>query len=269
MLTNDDDAAFQCTANSIHNMPRMIPWNEFRMSANMESVLKGYEDPRIGVFFSPAISDGEYRGLRNGYTVVDLAKPELFYDNLSAIGPKWQPVDAQNSITWEIMLSPEAYFLRAEGALNGWNMGGTAEELYNLGIEKSMMYWGISDAAAIAAYQQSTNVPVSTHDAPNPVSTIPVKFDPSVALEQIMTQKWLGLFPDGWEAWAEARRTDLPKMYPRMASENPDVGPDEMMRRVQFVSGEYETNSEAVQEAIQMLGGPDKGSTRLWWDPEN
>jgi hypothetical protein len=52
-----------------------------------------------------------------------------------------------------------------------------------------------------------------------------------------------------------------------MASENPDVAPDEMMRRVQFVSGEYETNAEAVQDAIQKLGGPDKGSTRLWWNP--
>ena len=271
MTSNDDDAEFQCTANSIHNMPRMIPWNEFRMSSAMESTLRGYDDPRIGIFFSPAVDPefGEYRGLRNGYEIVDLAKPELFYDKLSAIGPKWQPVDAQNSITWEIMLSPEAYFLRAEGALKGWNMGGTAEDFYNMGIEKSMMYWGITDQAAIAAYQQSSNVPIATHDAPTPISTVPVKYDPAVALEQIMTQKWLGLYPDGWEAWAEVRRTDLPNMYPRMASENADVGPDEMMRRVQFVSGEYETNRTAVDDAIQKLGGPDKGSTRLWWNPDN
>jgi hypothetical protein len=153
--------------------------------------------------------------------------------------------------------------------MKGWNMGGTAEELYNSGIEMSMRRWGITDAAVISAYQQSSNVPVATHDAPTPVSTIPVKFDPAVGMEQIMTQKWLGLYPDGWEAWAEARRTDLPNMYPRMASENPDVGVNDMMRRVQFVSGEYETNSTAVEDAIQKLGGPDKGSTRLWWNPAN
>jgi hypothetical protein len=270
MTSNLDDAEFQCTANSIHNMPRMIPWNEFRMSATMESILRGYEDPRMSAYFSPAVDPefGEYRGLRNGYEIVDLAKPGLFYDKLSAMGPKWQPVDAQSSITWEIMMSAEAYFLRAEGALKGWNMGGTAEELYNSGIEKSMIQWGITDQAAINAYRQSTNVPIATHDAPFPVTTIPVKYDPAVGLEQIMTQKWLALYPDGWEAWAEARRTDFPRMYPRMASENPDVAPDEMMRRVQFVSGEYETNAEAVQDAIQKLGGPDKGSTRLWWNPE-
>lgn len=268
MTDNADDGVFHTTVNSPNGRNQMIPWNEFRMSATMESVMKGYDDPRIGQYFLPAVSDGEFRGLRNGYEVVDLAKPELFYDNLSKMGPRWETVDQQSSNPWEILLSPEAYFLRSEGALKGWNMGGTAEEFYNLGIEKSMIHWGITDPNVIAAYQQSTNVPIPTHDAPTPVSTVPVKFDPGIAMEQIMTQKWLGLYPDGWEAWAELRRTDLPNMYPRMASENPDVGVDEIMRRVTFVSGEYETNGTAVEDALKKLDGPDKGSTRLWWDPE-
>ena len=271
MTSNADDALFQTTANSPNGMNRMIPWNEFRMSAAMESVLKGYNDPRMEHFFSPAVTDGEYRGLRNGYAVIDLNKEELHFTNLSSMGPRWATVEQEDSNPWEIMRSPEAYFLRAEGALKGWNMSGTAEELYNKGIEMSMGCWGITDAAVIQAYQQSTSLPDTTHDAPDPVSTIPVKFDASddaVALEQIATQKWLGLYPDGWEAWAELRRLDLPKMYPRMVSENPDVGVDEIMRRVQFVMDEYTTNSAAVEDAIAKLGGPDKGSTRLWWDPE-
>ena len=159
-------------------------------------------------------------------------------------------------------------------------MGVTAEEAYNKGIEMSMNYWGFTDAGVINSYQQSMNVPVGTHDSPNapagfqgtgdPVSNIPVRFDagnPDVALEQILTQKWLGLYPDGWEAWADQRRADLPKRYPIMASENADVGVNDMMRRVQFVSSEYEQNADAVNAAVGMLSGPDKGSTRLWWDP--
>ncbi len=142
-----DNAEFQCTANSRHNMPRMIPWNEFRMSATMESVLLGYNDPRTGAYYSPCVDQefGEYRGLRNGYTIVDMAAPNLFYDKLSRIGPKWIPVDQQNTITWEILMCPEAWFLRAEGALKGWNMGETAENCYNNGIEMSMNQWGITD----------------------------------------------------------------------------------------------------------------------------
>ncbi|MEE9462547.1 MAG: SusD/RagB family nutrient-binding outer membrane lipoprotein [Bacteroidales bacterium] len=281
METLDDNAEFQNTANSPHNMPRMIGWNEFRMSSAMESVLTGYDDPRVAAFFSPAVDPefGEWRGLRNGYEIVDLAAPELFYDKLSRIGPKWVPITQQDVITWEILMAPEAYFCRAEGALKGWNMGGTAEELYNSGIEMSMLYWGI-DPALIGPYQQSANVPVGTHDSPNapagflgvgdPVSTIPVKFDAgdaAVAREQILTQKWLGLYPDGWEAWADQRRADLPKRYPIMASENADVGVNDVMRRVQFVSSEYEQNADAVSGALGKLSGPDKGSTRLWWDP--
>jgi hypothetical protein len=272
MLSNEDDALFQCTANSPHNMPRMLPWTEFRMSAAMESVLNGYDDPRLPLMYSPAKTDGAYRGMRNGYEIVDLGGiPDLTPDNLSDYGPRYMPVSVQDNLTYEIMLSPEAYFLRAEGALKGWSMGGTAEELYNKGIEVSMGFWEITDPAVISAYQQSTSIPIATHDAPDPVSTIPVLFDASddaVALEQIHTQKWLGLFPDGWEAYANLRRADLPKMYDRMASENPDVGVDEIMRRMQYVSDEYNVNADAVTDGISKLGGPDKGSTRLWWDPE-
>jgi hypothetical protein len=271
MISNADNAFFQCTANSPHSMPQISAWNEFRMSAAMESVLKGYDDPRMEHYFSPAVADGEYRGLRNGYEIVDLANPKLHPDSLSRIGPQWMPVSVESSLPWEIILSPEAYFLRAEGALKGWNMGGTAEEFYNKGIEMSMRRWGIDDDAEIEAYRQSTNLPVATHDAPDPVSTVPVKFDTSddsIALEQIATQKWLALYPDGWEAWADLRRRDLPRMYPRMASDNPYVGVDELMRRLTFPPSEYELNAAAVQDAITKLGGPDLGSTRLWWDPE-
>jgi len=42
MESLSDNAEYQCTANSRHNMPRMIPWNEFRMSSTMECVLRGY-----------------------------------------------------------------------------------------------------------------------------------------------------------------------------------------------------------------------------------
>lgn len=39
------------------------------------------------------------------------------------------------------------------------------------------------------------------------------------------------------------------------------------MRGMPYVSREYELNGAAVEDAITKLGGPDKGITRLWWDP--
>jgi hypothetical protein len=67
MTDNTHDANFQTTPNSIYGMNQFTPWNEFRMSAAMESILNGYEDPRRGHFFRPAVTDGEFRGLRTGY----------------------------------------------------------------------------------------------------------------------------------------------------------------------------------------------------------
>ena len=44
------------------------------------------------------------------------------------------------------MCAAEVCFLRAEGALLGWNMGGTAENLYNEGIRTSISQWGAPNA---------------------------------------------------------------------------------------------------------------------------
>lgn len=76
------------------------------------------------------------------------------------------------------------------------------------------------------------------------------------------------MFPNGWEAWAEARRTGYPRQYARAASDNPDVAVDEIPSRMIYTSSEFTTNEEAVGTAISSseLGGQDKNSTKLWWD---
>jgi hypothetical protein len=83
-----------------------------------------------------------------------------------------------------------------------------------------------------------------------------------------MTQKWLAIYPNGWEAWAELRRTGYPKQYARVQSENPDVGVNDVMRRMIYVASEFDTNGDAVQAAIAgpELGGADKNNTKVWWD---
>ena len=102
------------------------------------------------------------------------------------------------------------------------------------------------------------------------VADIPVAFssDPETQFEQIITQKWLALYPNGWEAWAELRRTGYPKQYARVQSENSDVAADEIMRRMVYVSSQFDTNAESVEAAIAgpELNGADKNNTKLWWD---
>jgi len=271
MESNDDNAVFQTSQGDggWNPLPIMLPWNEFRMSASMESVLKGYADPRLSAYFRPAVTTGLYTGMRNGLTVAQISEPQRHYDNLSTMAERWSTPGNEFTTPIEVILASEAYFLRAEGALKGWNMGITPEEAYNKGIEMSLSYWG-ADAAAIAAYQQSSATPVGVSDFNSPpMTTIPVKFGASAdeQLEQIITQKWIALFPDGWEAWGDIRRLELPNLYPIMNSDNPDVPVGSIMRRVGYVPNEFATNQAAVDDAITKLGGPDIASTRLWWDP--
>src|SRR6185437_10166832 len=51
----NDDAFIQrsTTGNDINGLSTMSDWNEFRMSATMASVLKGYQDPRTAQYFLP------------------------------------------------------------------------------------------------------------------------------------------------------------------------------------------------------------------------
>ena len=42
-------------------------------------------------------------------------------------------------------------------------------------------------------------------------------------LEQIITQKWLAVFPNGNEGWAEFRRTDYPRLRNILNNNSEDV----------------------------------------------
>lgn len=271
MMDNSDNAYVATNQDSYNEYSRVTDWGEFRMSASMESVLKGYEDPRLEVYFAEA-ANGGYHGARNGIQPGE--RTAELVDNNSNMHEYWQnTVEAPIPI----LRAAEVYFLRAEGALRGWQMDGTAEELYEEGIRQSLgeyQYQPIP-TSEYDDYISSTNTPIALDYADDkfdigPLSDIPVRFqttaDFETKLEQIITQKWIGLYPDGWEAWTEYRRTRYPKLYPIVVSLNPNISEDGIFRRMTFVTDEYDNNTAATNGAVNLLGGPDRNDTRLWWD---
>ncbi|MCE6990203.1 SusD/RagB family nutrient-binding outer membrane lipoprotein [Dyadobacter sp. CY323] len=280
LTTATDDAMMVRTAVSsadANGLSRIAAWGEFRMSATMESILKGYNDPRMAQFFQPAFNTKTYEGVRNGLSPAQLIEPLNTNDNNSNIGARWVRNTGTGS-GWEnllavkadIMHAAEAHFLKAEGALNGWNMGtGTAQSFYEEGIRQSMATWGFS-GAVVETYINGTTPPIAPGDSQNSpaVSNIPVKWGatPAIQREQIGTQKWLALYPDGCEAWAEFRRSLFPKLYHVVNSVNPDVPNTAFIRRFPFIDSEKANNKVAVTDAVKLLNGPDKASTALWWD---
>lgn len=265
-----DDAMIRVSSNSQNPLNFIAAWNSMCMSGAMESYMKGYNDPRMYAYFSPN-ANGLYHGIPNGLVEREwTAQPYKTMDSLNNAGPRFSP-DLMNENPYHVMYAAESYFLRAEGALNNWNMGGSVKDLYEQGIRTSMRQWGISVETKINDYIGNTGTPVPLNDRFNTpaVSDIPVAFstDPGTQLQQIMTQKWLALFPNACESWSELRRTGFPELYPIKTSSNPDIAPNSMISRIPFVSTEKDMNAEAVVEATALLGpGGDKASTKVWWN---
>jgi hypothetical protein len=89
-----------------------------------------------------------------------------------------------------------------------------------------------------------------------------------VMLQRIITQKWIAMFPDGQEAWADYRRTGYPQLFPVVNNfSGGTISTTTQIRRLAYPSNEYTTNTAAVTAAVAtLLNGPDNGGTRLWWD---
>ena len=253
-------------------------WDDLRMSAAMQSILQGYNDPRLPIYWQPAVTTGQYSGVRNGLYASEKIIPinsRMYNSNLGTKWCYWNP-SIQDWVTHYdvpqgIIHAAEAYFLKAEGALNGWNMGGgTAQSYYTLGIQTSMAQWGVTDQNAINTYISNTATPVALNDyfSSPAVNNYPVSWstDATMQRKQIAQQKWLGLFPDGMEAWSDVRRSGYPELYHIIHSDNADISPSQFIRRMTFLATEQQTNTAAVANAVQLLGGPDKVTTPLWWD---
>jgi hypothetical protein len=243
-----------------------VAWGDIRMSADMESIMNGYSDPRIAKYFKESADfPGQYRGIRTGINMT--AKSDRI--GMSEIGS----VVASNE---KVFMTPaEVYFLRAEGALRGWNMGGTAQSLYEAGITTSFAQHGVSGAATyIADNVKMAKDFVDVKDAANngvAVNKVTIAWDGTavneVKLQKIITQKWIANFPEGQEAWSEYRRTGYPKLLRVISNTSggkitTEFGP----RRVNFVQSEKDGNPGGVATGLAKLGGPDNGGTRLWWD---
>ena len=75
LLTDVADNALMTknqVGNDYNGLATISGWGEFRMSASMESILKGFDDPRIGIYFQPAFNTKTYEGVRNGLGSVEL-----------------------------------------------------------------------------------------------------------------------------------------------------------------------------------------------------
>ena len=266
-------------------------YNDCCVGASFESILKGYNDPRLTKMVLPVgwkldsnkqqidITDkngnatnsiGEVHGIRNGFSVPSSAVYKMYSIPMVEIGT----TVLSDKYPLPIMKVAEAYFLRAEGALRGWTMGGDAESLYNEGIRVSLAEYGV-EASYNDYVNDNTRMAQDYVDPYNSdlniaaMNNVTVKFggDNETKLQKIITQKWIAMFPEGQEAWSEFRRTGYPKLFPIVENRSAGlVAEGDFIKRLPFCLDERNNNPAGVASGVTLLGGADNIGTRLWWD---
>lgn len=283
MKTKDDEAKMERGASLEfkNNLDVLInQYNECRMGSSMLAYLGGYQDPRLPKYFNTSTVSqavtvgtyGKYSGVPTGH---DVSSNDAFKDSS-------RPAITSTTPTYWMRAS-EVYFLLAEAALHGFAVGGTAESLYEKGIEMSFEENGIA-SSEVADYMSSGLKPsaYSFHlTNPGVNVDVPAVTEATTAwsgtdeekLEKIMIQKWIALYPNGQEAWTEYRRTGYPKLHSTITNySNGEVDSEVGIRRMRFptnksTSAEDIANLESARKLLR--GGLDKAGTRLWWDNKN
>lgn len=283
MKTKDDEAKMERGASLEfkNNLDVLInQYNECRMGSSMLAYLGGYQDPRLPKYFNTSTVSqavtvgtyGKYSGVPTGH---DVSSNDAFRDSS-------RPAITSTTPTYWMRAS-EVYFLLAEAALHGFAVGGTAESLYEKGIEMSFEENGIA-SSEVADYMSSGLKPsaYSFHlTNPGVNVDVPAVTEATTAwsgtdeekLEKIMIQKWIALYPNGQEAWTEYRRTGYPKLHSVVTNySNGEIDSEIGIRRMRFptnksTSAEDIANLESARKLLR--GGLDKAGTRLWWDNKN
>ncbi len=236
-----DNAIFQFTDAAPNNFrmatARIGDFNVYVMSETSEDILKQYNDPRIATFFRPTESNpGDYKGLLNG---PDASETTITIADFSLAGTIFR--ENTGLLKANIMTSWETHFLLAEAALNGY-IDGDRQGLYEEGVRQSFDYWGVE-------------MPV------NYLTEGEAVFDLDIALEQVITQKWISSYVKGFEGWIEYRRTNIPELKTVAASLNNDLIPVKMP----YPIDEAALNTQAYQAAIDKIGG-NSINAKVWWD---
>lgn len=246
-------------------------YDDTRMGASIYCYLKGYNDPRLEAYFK-AYEKGDEKGDMD--TAVPPAIPRSGNDYNTAAVIRVEQFDPS---VW--MTASEVEFLLAEAAAAGYGVPGSAQSHYENGIKLSFEEHGLEGADA---YAQGTTTPAAFTDKIHPEysqeapSAVTVKWDDSLSeeakLEKIITQKYLALFPNGFEAWSEWRRTGYPRLLkPYKNISNAGVvtsdGHKDGVRSLPYPQEEINLNKENVTKAINdFRGGSNTANVNVWWD---
>lgn len=236
--SNDDNAQLEYPGDGTWDYPIFAyqrSRDDHAISATLVDTLQSLADPRLPVY-AKANKYGTYAGMPNGSD-----NPPFRLDSVSRIGTYF----ASATTPAVLMSYAEVLFLEAEAAERGWITDKTAAELYDAAITASMQVYGIPQTAIDSYLAQPAVAYAGGADG----------------FRQIGVQKWIALYGNGPEAYAEWRRTGYPNLTP---------GPDALNGgripvRLPYPTLEQALNGANLSEAVNRQGGASLNDP-VWWD---
>jgi hypothetical protein len=229
--------------------------SNIKFSKTFIDQLKNNNDPRLRIYAKlEATGDNNpanQQGLANDAKDFPGGDKKVFSDpNTSTV----LRLDAPTLI----MSYAEVQYILAEAAVKGWNVGGSAQQYYDNGVKAAMEVLTIFGDKVPAVTPAEYTTYMTAH---------PFKIAGTEAqkIEQIITQKWIVLLFNGFEAFSEYRRTGYPVLVPVNDPTGETNGT--IPRRLIYDQSELLTNADNYQQAISRQG-LDRMTTRIWWDKQ-
>ncbi|UXX81207.1 SusD/RagB family nutrient-binding outer membrane lipoprotein [Reichenbachiella carrageenanivorans] len=238
IMTADEDANYYYLSSTPNTNPDHVTLvlsgrSDYVATNTIIDMMAGLNDPRMDDYFTEASGGGYVGGVvgnqntpaQNWSTfaasIKTPTKPGVIFDHI------------------------ETEWLLAEGAERGYNVGGsTAESHYNAAITASIVHWG-GTAAEATTYLAQPAVAYTTATG--------------TWQEKIGTQRWLGLYNRGFDAWTALRRLDYPTLpVPTAAQSGFPV-------RYTYPVVEQTLNA-AGWSGAKFGGANDLVTNRLWFD---
>jgi len=236
-------------------------------SRTMIDLLKERNDPRLPIY-AQDIDDDYGKGVYDGPDTIfvgqingDLGSgPDQ--STISLLGV---PIAYDPHRPYQIFTYAEVCFILAEAAQKGWSAGGSAEYWYEEGIRASLEQWSdLALASPMAGYAPDAAT-ITEDEIDAYLQEDLVKWDASKGEEQIITQRWLALMPNGVQAFSLVRRTGYPAViesYELPGTSYPGMGVPLRFPYPMDEAARNSANLAAAKAGIHddMFGKP------VWWD---
>lgn len=159
-----------------------------------------------------------------------------------------------------LMTYAEVNFLLAEAAVNGWNVAGSVDDYYKVGVRASMDF--LADNYGCDK--------ISNDDFEAFIANNGTGYTNEQRKQAINTQAWILHFNNPAECWSNIRRSGFPRLKSPAEYGFGQflTGGQEIPVRLCYPVLESSYNKESYNEALDRMGGQNSWYTPMWWDVE-